>query len=190
MSMSDPFEDDPALSALVNETSGTKKTSLSELIAEPAEAVQTVKDVPPTPTAALTAEQKKIRELENQLAIANANKFDSAQDEFVVATSDNKLLIHVLEDGLTFNGQVWYRGQEIEFDLPGGGGDTQPFEDTKDRHGKTWLALDEAAQMRRWGKVRFRRGPWPGVRHVDPAAEEAERQRRRAAPKMPSAFAN
>src|SRR4051794_8630808 len=34
---------------------------------------------------------------------------------------------------------------------------------SKDRFGHSWLDLldDEQAQQRKWGKVMFRRGPWP-----------------------------
>lgn len=73
--------------------------------------------------------------------------------------STEAIVIHFLEDGFTALGNVWYRGQELEF-APG----CQAYRDTLDRNGRTWLDLrgDEMAQIDRWGKVMFRVGPWPG----------------------------
>lgn len=209
--MSDPFKDDPELAGLVG---GPKKptgqtTSMADLLGEdspppssasiaaaladspvsisvPVEKVvepqvtTTVKSTPPTPEAQLTPEQRQIRELQNQLAVANSRNLDAAEPEMVVATSDNRVLIHFLEDGLTALGQVWHKGQELEFDLGG-----QAFEDTKDRYGYSWLSMDESDQLNRYGKIYFRRGPWPGKAYQDPQAAEAEAKRRRAAPRMP-----
>lgn len=84
------------------------------------------------------------------------------------------ILIHVLTDGFTAAGQVWYRGQEIEYVVG-----EQAFEDTKDRKGDSWLMCDDASQMRRWGQVMFGRGPWPGSDYEDPRAAAAERSRGR-----------
>lgn len=91
-----------------------------------------------------------------------------------VATDGSVLLIHILEDGFTAHGQVWYRGQEIEYTVG-----EQVYEDTKDRRGNTWLNWDDATQMRNWGKVNFRRGPWPGGLYEDPRAAAAELARLR-----------
>lgn len=99
---------------------------------------------------------------------------DLLPDPVPPPTDGTTLLIHVLEDGFTANGQVWYRGQEIEYVVG-----KQPYEDTKDRNGKTWLEWDDAEQMRRWGKVNFRRGPWPGSVYEDPRAAAAELTRSR-----------
>jgi hypothetical protein len=90
------------------------------------------------------------------------------------AADGSTILIHILEDGFTAAGQVWYRGQEIEYIVG-----EQAFEDTKDRHGRSWLACDDATQMQRWGRVMFRRGPWPGASYDDPRAAAAELARGR-----------
>lgn len=87
------------------------------------------------------------------------------------------ILIHVLEDGFTAHGQVWYRGQELEYVVG-----EQAYEDTKGRNGASWLSWDDQTQMRRWGREMFRRGPWPGSAYEDPRAAMAERTRSRRPP--------
>lgn len=94
-----------------------------------------------------------------------------------VPSDGSAFLIHVLEDGFTANGQVWYRGQEIEYVVG-----EPAFEDTKGRNGQTWLVWDDQMQMRRWGQIMFRRGPWPGSAYEDPRAAAAERKRTRKPP--------
>jgi hypothetical protein len=128
----------------------------------------------------LTPEQQRIRELEHQLAIQTAAKLDSGEleeQEEPEAANPNNILIHFLEDGFVGCGRVWYRGQELEF-TPG----SRAHEETKNRRGESWLDLTEMEQARRWGKIMFRRGPWPGDKYADEDAQKAERQRRRAAP--------
>lgn len=162
--------------------------------------------VRPAPDSALSADQLRIRELEHRLALAEGKKDVLGEAEIAEPGPDN-IVLHFLEDGLTALGQVWMRGQELEF-APG----SRAFEDTKDRTGKSWVSLvdDEFAQVSKWGKVMFRRGPWPGKTYADgtyevlgqvggtgtvPAptqtelavATEAERARRRAAPTLPRA---
>lgn len=86
----------------------------------------------------------------------------AAEPETVYEPPDpagENILIHILEDGFTALGQVWYRGQELEF-TPG----SPAHRDTFDRNGNTWLDLRDKdfAQVERWGNVMFRSGPWPG----------------------------
>jgi hypothetical protein len=116
------------------------------------------------------------------------------------------ILIHVLGDGFTALGQIWFLGQELEFTRG-----SKAYQDTLDRYGRSWLDLDENEQIERYGQVMFRRGPWRGkpytaakglgLRHpladetgrsvAEPteeqlnAAVEAERRRNRAAPTLP-----
>jgi hypothetical protein len=156
------------------------------------------------PGAALSADQLRIRELEHRLALAEGKKDVVGELETAAPGPDN-IVIHFLEDGLTALGQIWMRGQELEFARGG-----QAYQDTKDRNGWSWLSLvdDEFGQVSKWGRIMFRRGPWPGKTYRDgtyeilgqvtgggtvPAptqaelsvAEEAERARRRAAPVLP-----
>jgi hypothetical protein len=153
-----------------------------------------------------TPEERRIKELEHQLALAQGTK--DVKPKFVPSEESKKsILIHFVEDGFTASGVNWKRGQEVVFN-PG----TKPYEQTKDRNGVSWLAMDDKAQMRRFGKVFFRRGEWPGLGYdaikpddfealnvigtkqamspLDAAqlrrAAEMERNRRRMAPLMPS----
>lgn len=100
------------------------------------------------------------------------------------AREGERVLVHFTEDGLTANGRTWYRGQELEFIV----GEPE-YEDTKDRYGKSWLEMDDAAQMKRFGRVMFRPGPWPGESYDSESAAEAERQRGRKPPRLPSVAA-
>lgn len=77
-----------------------------------------------------------------------------------------KVVIHFVEDGFTFSGQIWYRGQEIEFIVG------SPTWEASVRRGN-WvpLAFDEQAQIRKYGKVMFKPGPWPGLGY-DAAVDE------------------
>lgn len=163
-------------------------------------------EVGTAPDTEPSADQLRIQELEHRLALAEGKKDVQGALEFAEPNADN-IVIHFLEDGLTALGQVWMRGQELEFARDG-----QAYRDTKDRTGWSWLSLveDEFGQVSKWGKVMFRRGPWPGKTYRDgtyeilgqvtgagtvPApsqaelatAEEAERARRRAAPVLPRA---
>lgn len=161
----------------------------------------------PAPDSELTADQLRIRDLEHRLAKSEGQK--DPEPELVVAdpASDKNILIHFLEDGFTALGQVWMRGQELEF-TPG----SAAYRDTIDRDGKSWLDYrhHEFDQVDKWGKIMFRKGPWPGKSFKDakfeplkslsgegsvPApteeelttAEKRERSRRRAAPTFPKA---
>lgn len=175
---------------------------------EPVEATLVTASNPPKTEE--TPEQKRIRELEERLAsLAEAaesrireleEKAKAAQAYVPVDKYDDKegdtVLIHFVEDGLTAQGQLWYRGQEIEVTV----GD-KSWNDSLDRNGKSWMALTENEQIDRYGSVKFRRGPWPGKKSyregewTDPKsappeselekADRLERERRRAAPRLP-----
>ena len=71
--------------------------------------------------------------------------------------------IHFVADGFTALGRSWYQGMELTLELESPG-----WHATFDSEGNTWLNLTEAEQHRRYGKVFFRPGPWPG----DPWPEE------------------
>lgn len=89
-------------------------------------------------------------------------------------------IVHVVEDGLTAGGRVWYRGQELQFSR-----NSEQFRATQDRMGVSWLDYDDREQMRRWGRVMFRPGAWPGRAYADAKAADAERRRARALPTPP-----
>ncbi len=159
----------------------------------------------PIPEAELTSDQRRIRQLEDQLAKVEGKKDVEGELVFPEENPEN-IIIHFLEDGFTANGRIWMRGDEVEF-TPG----SQAYEDTKDRNGKSWLDYrdDEFGQVDKFGKIMFRKGLWPGKTYRDgkfetlgsldkdgttvpfpseaelTAAEQAERARKRAAPTFP-----
>src|SRR3954466_9124810 len=86
---------------------------------------------PPTP------EQEEIRYLRHQLAQLSGKKdVEPEPDTIAEPGSQDNIVIHFLEDGLTALGKVWYRGQELEFE-PG----SRAYQDTFDRYGNSWLKL-------------------------------------------------
>lgn len=97
------------------------------------------------------------------------------------APKEKTILFHVAEDGFTAAGQVWVRGQELEYVVG-----SPEYQDTLDKDGNSWLDLvgDDAAQMQRWGKVMLRPGPWPGATFEDEAAAAAEKKRARKPPRL------
>lgn len=68
------------------------------------------------------------------------------------------ITIHFLEDGHTALGHVWYRGQELTFEVG-----SEAHKTTFDRNGNSWLDLadDPREQVKRFGGQKFARGPWP-----------------------------
>jgi hypothetical protein len=71
--------------------------------------------------------------------------------------------IHFVEDGFTALGRVWYRGMELTL-----GRSSPGWNAALDREGNGWFQMPEDEQDRRFGKVMFRPGPWPG----EPWSEE------------------
>lgn len=110
------------------------------------------------PDIELTSEQQRVREQEAQHAQAEG-KTETAPVYETPTSGEDNIVIHVLEDGFTVLGNVWFRGQEMEFSPNG-----PAYRDTFDRNGRSWLELRDKdfAQVERWGKIMFRSGPWPG----------------------------
>lgn len=118
-----------------------------------------VKATRPKPDAELTPDQRRIRDLENQLALERGRKDPEPvedPDAQLYLGEDGNVVIHVLEDGFTAFGKVWYRGQELEIQ-PG----SQQWQDSCDRFGRSWLE--------RRDDPRFGHGPWPGRSYLDAA---------------------
>lgn len=129
--------------------------------AEPAGSVN-ISDVP---DVELTPEQAEIKRLRDMLARETGRKDPGVTPGELKNPGDGKnIVIHILEDGMTALGKIWYRGEEMEFE-PGG----MAFKDTFNKRGESWLDLrnDEFAQAERWGKILFRNGPWPGKSYAD-----------------------
>lgn len=67
-----------------------------------------------------------------------------------------KKTFHFLEDGQTYFGQQWYRGQEVTI-VEG----SKEFSLAFDREGRFILDLTPEEQIAKWGKVMYAEGPWP-----------------------------
>lgn len=138
----------------------------------------------PIPESKLTAKQKKLRDLQDQLARKKAAELDADTEvEYEDAEGDDVVVLHFVADGFIAQGQMWYRGQTVAFDRNG-----IAYEQTKDRNGDSWVDLvdDVDAQYERYGREIFRPGPWKGKSLAEAPIppeikDEAEREAYRAA---------
>lgn len=81
--------------------------------------------------------------------------------------SDGELVFHVLADGFTVLGAVWYRGQEI------GIRSGSTYDDlSTDKTGHRWYEMSDEAQMDRFGQKMFGKGPWPYSSPTDAATDD------------------
>lgn len=113
------------------------------------------------PEEELSPLERENRRLRDELARSIGRKLDEKFED--VAEDGEVLVLHILKDGFTRLGHVWYRGQEIVIG-------PKAFEDTKNRNGVSWTSMTEDQQIEKWGEVYFRKGPWPGKReYEDPA---------------------
>ncbi len=152
----------------------------------------------------LSPQVREIQRLKDQIAQLSGRRDEVPVVEELNNPGDgSNIVIHFLEDGLSALGQIWYRGQELEFEVG-----SRAHKDTYDRSGKSWLDLrnDEFAQVDRFGKIMFRNGPWPGKTYADgtyepmkeiggsgsvppPTEEEIAKaetaRKKRAAPRLP-----
>lgn len=107
----------------------------------------------PKPEAQLTVQEKEDRDAQHAAAITATAQFEKAP-EVIVQTPGEAIVIHFVEDGFTFAGRVWYRGQEMEI---GPGHPRWP-------DASRWIMLTRYEQVERYGKQYFEHGPWPGRR--------------------------
>lgn len=122
----------------------------------------------------LTAEQKEILRLKEQLAnLVGQQDVEPVVDELTKPGDAGNILIHFLEDGFSALGRVWYRGDELEFEVG-----SQAYRDTFNKNGVSWLELrgNEFGQVDRFGKIMFRNGPWPGKSYTDGTYEALRRE--------------
>lgn len=116
----------------------------------------------PKPEAELSPQERAERQRQHAAAIAAGQK--DPQLTYVPSKSPEAILIHFVDDGFTFAGQVWMRGQEIEI-----GPDHPRWEEAQ-----RWINMDDFQQMEYYGKIRFRKGPWPGKRSYADGADGFE----------------
>ena len=99
----------------------------------------------------LTPQERAERDRQHAEALAAARQFEAQQPADVLPEGET-LLIHFIEDGLTFAGQVWYRGQEIEI------GPSHPrWEQARGVDTAGPLCPDRAVRQ-----AVLRARPWPG----------------------------
>lgn len=148
---------------------------LREALAAPLPDFSTKSDVP------LTPKQREIQELEDQLAKRNAIIAESTPLQYVISGTGETILVHVVLDGFIALGEVWYRGQELEFEI-GSPAHRQTF----NSKGESWLDLagDLQAQYDRWGKQYLAVGPFVGLRgeKFDDEVARSDARRGRAVP--------
>jgi hypothetical protein len=160
--------DEPALAEEAEDVADRELRSADEEATAPGGPSFSVIDTS-APDFELTPEQQEIKRLRDQLARETGRKDVGVQVQELSKPGDgDNILIHVLEDGTTMLGKVWYRGDELEFE-PG----SRAYKDTFNRLGQSWLELrnDEFKQAERWGKILFRNGPWPGKSYADGSYE-------------------
>lgn len=130
------------------------------------------------------SEIEEIKAIEDEEARANnqalslSEKAPTQFDNSRKGGTGEKILFHVLKDGFTAFGDVWYRGQEIEVEVG-----TAAYKRTLDKHGNSWLDLvdDEHAQYDRWRERRIAPGefrPLPGEKFEDELVSEDKRRKR------------
>jgi hypothetical protein len=110
-----------------------------------------------------------------QIAASTAANLAAAQAEQSAPQEPGEYVnrvIHILQDGFTAFGIVWYKGQEIEINK-------EAYEQTKDREGRSWLEDTVLDQMRRFKMQYWADGEWPFDDYQDQEAAEAERRRNR-----------
>lgn len=159
-----------------------------EPVAAPVDVAPVVSEAPAGPRQVTSADTELVRKLEAELAVARArlDGRDSDVSQWAAGPAPvdpqpgEKILIHVREDGFTAVGRVWYRGQELEFTVG-----QANWKATCNIHGKSWLVMSDADQIRAYGQIMFGHGPWPGLPFNESAAVEAERRRGRTAPSIP-----
>ena len=64
-----------------------------------------------------TPDQIRIKELEDKLARRRSAEVEAAPTKYAPPAQGDSILIHVLIDGFIALGEVWYRGQELEFQV-------------------------------------------------------------------------
>lgn len=106
------------------------------------------------PSHALDAEAKARRDQQHIEALAmNARIEQEVVDlDQQPDPSQQKILIHFVADGFTWAGRVWNIGQEIEI------GPEHP----RWQSALPWITLSKSDQFRRYGRVFFDTGPFPG----------------------------
>jgi hypothetical protein len=115
----------------------------------------------PLPDEQLSPQQRAEREAQHAAAIAAGARDPGLR--YQPPTSADTVLIHFIEDGLTYAGKVWMRGEELELD--------KDPNNPRWREAQVWINMDRWQQIEAYGAVKFAPGPWPGKRYSDGAGQ-------------------
>lgn len=169
--------------AVVEAAQTPEQARIAALEAELSQPLPKFEEEFPAPAAAVapTPEQLRIKELEDKLAQRNATIVENSAPSYdsTPAEGGKTILLNVIKDGFVAMGQVWFRGQEMEFVIG-----SPAYNDTFDREGKTWLSMvnDIQAQYDRWGEQMLAPGKFVGRRDEmfddDVAKQDARRGRK------------
>ena len=127
----------------------------------------------PVPEAELTPEQKRVRDLEDMVARQAAENLVKLKPQYAppVEEEDGEDIIHfhVLNDGFTAFGKVWYQGQEIKMSR-----NSPEYKSTFNTLGVSWVDLydNPRGQYERWGELKIGPGEWYGSAFNDRVAAE------------------
>lgn len=175
----------PALTPAQERLAAAQARAAERAAAAAAEPIVTAEIPDEDQFAGLTPEQvEELKAIEDEEArinnarLAQAEKGPDRFDNSRVGGTGETIIFHVLIDGVTAFGNVWYRGQEIEVEKG-----TAAYKRTLDKHGNSWLDIvgDEHAQYARWGERKFGAGtfrPLPGEKFEDDLVNEDARRRR------------
>jgi hypothetical protein len=106
---------------------------------------------PPKPADELTPEERTQRDMQHQQALAmNAQLAAQESPDFEPSTGEH-ITIHFVDDGFTFGGHVWLRGQQVSI-----GPDHPRWEDAL-----KWITKTPDEQINTYRKQYFARGPAP-----------------------------
>jgi hypothetical protein len=143
---------------------------------------RTAKEEPITKVAVEPAVLSEVEELRAQLAqaqeeLAAAKAASDEVEQIAEVSPDAKdaVTVNFVEDGLTWLGKVWVRGEELTV-AP----DSKEWKELTDpRTGRLLLTLTENEQIIKWGKRMFREGKWigEGFDLNDPSLSPEDRER-------------
>jgi hypothetical protein len=110
----------------------------------------------PKPESLLTENEKVQRQRAHAEAVRLGASLPNPVFEPVSPTAPQQV-IHLIEDGLTFAGLTWYRGQEIRLTVGS----------ERWKQAQAWINQTDFEQVERYGSIKFRPGPWPGLSYAD-----------------------
>jgi hypothetical protein len=103
--------------------------------------------------------RRKLKIAELRAAAAQAETEEVKTQLPIKASGKQKKIFHFVEDGFTFLGKTWYRGEEVVL-VEG----SEDWEKCLDRYGNFALNKGDYEQMEAYnGTVFYREGPWPGL---------------------------